>query len=346
MRKTPLVALLFILLFSAGLSAQDMAVATVRLERTEPISEKQLEDAATIYAQQKGAPLTEEEKKQLLEQMVDQALINQAAAADRDVTVTDAEIREASMRLVSQQLQAMGQLPPGGVITDENQYRQVVVQMGESVENFEAQVRNQLLAEKYISTKNAASFQAIGPASPEELEAAYSARISEFAISDSVWFEHIYFKTAGLSSQDAQAKRAKAQEVHQKLMNTSATFADLMASESEDQVSLGRGVPLGPLAKGDTTISQAYGQDFVDALFSMDIGDVSDVLKSNAGYHIVRLTRKEAARLLTLEETEVRNYLEQLIYANKFQEAFAQAVTLTTAELREKATIRYFGEYR
>lgn len=345
MRKRFLI-IAIILLVAVSLTAQDMAVATVRLEKTEPVSGRQLEQTIQAIEQQQGRLLSDVEKKEILDQLIDQVLVIQAAEADRNVDVSTDEVEQAAMRLLSQQLQAMGAIPPGAVLTDKIQYRQVVEQQGVSVQEYEKTVRNQLLAEKYITSSNQALFQAIGPASADEINVEYQRRVAEFVVSDSVWFNHIFFETQGLSPGDARAKEQKAREVHRKLMNSGSTFAELVATESEDEVSKARGGLIGPVMKGDNVAEQLYGPDFMNTVFGIVVGGVSDVLKSNVGYHIVQITEKKAAQLLPKEDNEVRAYLEQLIYAEKYQRKFDEATQAVVATLRDRATINYFGDYR
>lgn len=345
MRKI-LISAILVLSAVTMLTAQDMAVATVRLERTEPVSGQQLEKTINAIEQQQGQSLSAEDRKEVLDQLIDQVLVIQAAEADRNVSISDEEIEQAGMRLLSQQLQSVGAIPPGAQLTDKQQYHQVVEQQGISIEEYEKTIRNQLLAEKYITSSDQAAFQAIGPPTAEELNAEYQRRVSEFVVSDSVWFNHIFFNTKDLSPGDARVKGETAQEALRKLMNTSATFSQLVASESEDNVSKARGGLIGPVMKGDAVAEQLYGSVFMSKLFTMNVGDVSDVMKSNVGYHILQITEKKAAQLLPQEDPEVRSYLEQILYAEKYQQTFDEVTQKTIAGLRDRATINYFGEYR
>jgi parvulin-like peptidyl-prolyl isomerase len=328
------------------LPAQDMAVATVRLEKTEPISGKQLQQTVVALEKQQGRTLTAAQKKEVLDQLIDQLLVIQAASADRTVVVTQEEVQQASMRLLSQQLQAAGAIPPGAVLTDKMQYKQVIEQQGISVEEFEKTVRNQILAERYITSRDQQAFQSIGKATPAEFNAEYQRRVSEFVVSDSVWFNHIFFETQGLPPADVKAKQAKATEVHRRLMNSGATFPDLVAQESEDKVSKTRGGLIGPVMEGDQVALQLYGADFMAKAFALNVGEVSPVLKSNVGYHIIKITEKKSAQLLPKEDPEVKAYLEQIIYAGKYQKKFDEVSQKVIKDLRGRATINYFGEYK
>jgi len=323
-----------------------MAAATVRLERTEPISSKQMQQAFTVLEQQLGRSLSTDEKKEVLDQVIDQMLIVQAAEADKSIIISDDDVRQAAIRLLSQQLQSVGAIPPGAILTDDQQYRQVIEQQGANVEEFEKTVREQLLAEKYILSRDQVAFQNIDTASPEELSAEYQRNIEEFVVRDSVWFKHIFFETKGLAVDESRTKQAKAVEVHRRLMNSSATFTDLVRLESDDEASRTRDGLIGPLMEGDQVSMQLYGSDFIAQVFSLDVGDVSEVLKSNLGYHIVEITKKRSAQLLPEDDPEVKAYLEQVVYASKYQKKFEEVIQRVIKELRERAVINYFGDYQ
>ncbi len=328
------------------LPAQDMAIATVRYKRTEPVSGKKLDQMIETLEIQQGRKLTMEEKKTILESLIDQMLIHQAAEADRRITVTSEEVEQAGLRLISQQLTSVGALPPGAVLTDRNQYKQIIKQQGLTLEEFESTVQKQLLAEKYVSFHGREEFQNIEPASDEDISAEYQRRVQEFVVSDSVWFNQIFFDTRSLSPAETNQKRRKADEVHRQLLNTSATFIDLVAAESEDEVSRARGGKIGPLMKGDEVARQLYGSEFINSVFKMNVDDVSGVLKSKVGFHIIQITEKKAAQLLPKDSAEVRTYLQQLIFAERYQRKFDEIAEGILEDIRAQSTINYFGEYK
>lgn|GEM_PF-676175 len=334
-------------LFVSALAAQDMAVATVRLERTEPISSHKLDRIIKTIEQQQGRTLTMAEKKAVLNQLIDEVIILQAAEADSKVSVSPADIEEAGMTLLSQQLALLGYLPPGAVLTDKQQYRQVVEEQGISVEEYEKTVHDQLLVERYIALNNEETFKSIPPATEEELSSEYQRRLSEFVIKDSVWFSHIFFDTTGSSgSEESGAKSEKAREVYNRLINTSATFEELVISESEDLDFRVRGKSVGPVMAGDEVVDQLYGSEFIASIFDLEVGEVSKVLKSNLGYHIVKITEKKPAQLLPEDNSEVRSYLKNVIYAAQYQKVFDRVAREAIAGLKERATINYFGDYK
>lgn len=328
-----------------GLFAQDRAVVTVRNTKTEAIAESELNYNISVLEQQAGTALPQAQKKLILEQMIDGILLVQEAEADRSITASGEEISQASMGLLSQQLQMAGEIPPGAMITDQSMYLQIAAQAGINVAEFESTVRKQILVEKLVAAREAEALRNIPRPTEAELSVEYQKRIQEFVMADSVWFKQIFFRTQGLSTEDARAKGEKARDVYRRLMNTSVSFEELVAGESEDEQSRATGGETGPIMQGDPLALQIFGLAFVDRVFAMGIGETSEPIQSAAGYHIVRITRKESAQLLPQTDPEVRAYLERAVYAMKFQIAFDEARSRIAESIRETATIRYIGEY-
>lgn len=118
---------------------------------------------------------------------------------------------------------------------------------------------------------------------------------------------------------DAQAK-AHAEELRKKIAG-GADFAALAKAESFDTVSGGKGGDLGAFGRGDMV------PEFEQAVFTAKPGEVTPVVKTEFGYHIIQVQSRDAAPL-----TEVRPQLEQrlkqtLLQARLDQMKTAQAVT-------------------
>ncbi len=344
MRKI-LILVLLLSLATTGLFAQNVAAATVRLLKTEPISSSELIANIAEAERQYGQAMLQEQKKQILEEMINTMLLVQEAEGDKTIVVTGDEVSQNSMRLLSQQLQMAGGLAPGAIITDRATYLQIASQTNLNINDFEAMVRKQTLAEKLIMTRGADKFNSIGSATDSELSEIYQEHVQEFVMSDSVWFNHIFFDIQGLSPELVRSKADKAKDVYRTLMNTSVTFGELVVQESEDETSKGTGGLTGPIMKGEPISQQVFGQEFLNTVFSLDVGDVSEPLLSGRGYHIVEITRKEPARLLTQDEPEVRQYLDSLAKADKYQMTFEEVRDDLLVDLRDRATVRYIGEY-
>jgi peptidyl-prolyl cis-trans isomerase D len=103
---------------------------------------------------------------------------------------------------------------------------------------------------------------------------------------------HILFSVTD-PAKDAEV-RAKAQEVL-KQIQAGGDFAALAQKHSEDIGSAERGGYLGPLQRGQ----MVQAQEFEDAAFSLKPGEVSDLVRTDFGYHIIKVLSHETP---TLEE--------------------------------------------
>lgn len=109
------------------------------------------------------------------------------------------------------------------------------------------------------------------------------------------------------SEQDSAEVEAKAQALLQQLKD-GADFADLAKTESADTFSAENGGVLDWLAEGDVD------PEFERVAFSMQqTGELSQVIKSAYGYHIIKLVAFEPAQIKTLAEvsTEIADSIKQ-----------------------------------
>lgn len=88
------------------------------------------------------------------------------------------------------------------------------------------------------------------------------------------------------SSQDDAQSKQKAEEVLSKLKNSNVGFEDLAREYSEDPSTRDQGGDLGTFSKG--TMVPA----FEEAAFSLEKGQISDLVKTDYGYHIIKVEDK------------------------------------------------------
>lgn len=119
------------------------------------------------------------------------------------------------------------------------------------------------------------------------------------------------------------------------LLKGGADFAELAKNYSIDTASATYGGELGYFGKG-TMIPE-----FEDAAFGLEIGEVSEPIKSKFGYHIIKLTDKKPAEEAKLDE-KTRALIELSLFNEKW-DANKEAVNEYLAALTGKAEIKRFN---
>ena len=136
------------------------------------------------------------------------------------------------------------------------------------------------------------------------------------------------------ASKDAPAaERAKAKSQAQELLaqvrKAPDQFAELAKKNSQDKGSAVNGGDLDFFARG------AMVKPFEDAAFSMKKGDISDVVESDFGYHIIRLTDIKAPKQRSFEE--MRAGIEADLKTQQAQRKFAESAEAFTNAVYEQA---------
>jgi peptidyl-prolyl cis-trans isomerase D len=146
-----------------------------------------------------------------------------------------------------------------------------------------------------------------------DVEKEYKNNEEQYKTPEQVRASHILLKTEG---KDDAAVKAKAEEIL-KQAKGGADFAELAKKNSEDEASAKNGGDLDYFGKGRMV------PEFDAAVFAMQPGQISDLVKTQYGYHIIKLVDKKPAT--TRPYAQVQQQLhDQLAY----QRAQAQAADL------------------
>jgi peptidyl-prolyl cis-trans isomerase SurA len=131
----------------------DKPAATVRLTKTESITVSVLQKTASAMEAQAKRSLTLDERKQLLDALVGNMLILQAAARD-NVLVSDAEMKTS----IAEYQRQMGQMAGLGRSMTDVELQQYVKSNGITYEAFQKQLRDQQTVLDYVRKKKPAVF--------------------------------------------------------------------------------------------------------------------------------------------------------------------------------------------
>jgi len=148
--------------------------------------------------------------------------------------------------------------------------------------------------------------------SDADLQAYYDANSSRYQEEERRRVSHILLESAD----DNAEVKAKAEALLVKLQ-AGADFAELAKKESADSVSAENGGDLDFITKG------VMEPEFEAAAYALaKSGDLSAVVKTSFGYHIIKLTDIEAAKVKTLDE--VKAQIAEAVAKEKAAEKFAE----------------------
>src|SRR5689334_7083002 len=136
--------------------------------------------------------------------------------------------------------------------------------------------------------------------SDAELEAFYKQNLSQYQQPAQVRASHILFKTEG---KDEAAVKAKAEEVLKMAKAPNADFAALAKKYSEDESNASNGGDLDYFGRGRMV------PEFENAAFAMKNGEISDLVKTAFGFHIIKVVdnKPEAKRPLAEVKAEIED---------------------------------------
>ena len=142
---------------------------------------------------------------------------------------------------------------------------------------------------------------------PQEVEARYRENLQTYSTPEQVRASHILFKT---ENKDEAAVRKQAEAVLA-LVKKGGDFAALAKQYSEDEASKDKGGDV------DYFSRERMVAEFSDAAWALSPGQVSDLVKSQFGFHIIKVVDKRAAKTQTLDE--VRPQIEDQLRWEKAQ---------------------------
>lgn len=208
------------------------------------------------------------------------------------------------------------------------------------------EIPQQIRAEYVVLSREALAEQI--SVSPEEIKSAYDKNAKNYETPEERRASHILIQSAADAPEAEQkAARARIDGILQQVKKNPADFAKLAKEHSQDPGSGQKGGDLGFFPRG------AMVKAFEDAVFSMKVNQVSDVVRSEFGYHIIRLTDIKPGKMRSLEEARdsIAAELKSQVAARKFAEAaeafsntvYEQADSLKPAAEKFKLTIRQTG---
>lgn len=179
----------------------------------------------------------------------------------------------------------------------------------------------------------------------EEVAKFYKENEKDFFVPESAKLRHIFIQVAATASaKEKEQGRLKAAGLLQRLQK-GEDFAKLAAEASEDADTAKKGGDLGRVSPGKTN-----SEEFEKAAFALKPGEISDIVQSPYGYHIIKSDEKQERRIIPLEEAKpqivellqkeletkkARDFMEKMAKENGL-EVYADRITGKTEEPGKK----------
>ena len=278
----------------------------------EAISGKDLDDAVRAIAGRAG-PIPPDERDRVyrgvLDNMIGYRLMIQEAKA-RKITVADADVD-------AQVAQIRAQFP------SDAQFQQALTAQRTTLEAVRSDARDGMSADKLVESEIAGKVAV----KPEAVTDFYQKNQDKFQQGPRVRASHILIGIPqGADAATKQQAKAKADALLKDL-KAGKDFAAAAKENSQDPGSAPNGGDLGYFEQGQMV------PPFEQAAFALKPGEMSEVVETQFGYHIIKVADKQESKVVPLEEAkgQIEEYLTQ-------QNRHAQTELFVNA-LRAKAKV-------
>jgi len=163
-----------------------------------------------------------------------------------------------------------------------------------------------------------------------DIKSYYDQNAARYAVPEQRRASHILILARKDESDEAKAAaKTKAEQILAQVRENPRGFAQLAKANSQDPGSAANGGDLGLFAKGSMV------KPFEDAAFNLKQGEISDLVQTDFGYHIITVTGIKPAKARPL--TEVKNEIETDIKKQLFAKKYAEMAETFTNTVYEQA---------
>jgi len=166
--------------------------------------------------------------------------------------------------------------------------------------------------------------------SDDDLQRFYAENLSRYTAAEERRASHILIKAdKDMAAAERQKARAKADALLEQVRKSPGEFAELARKNSDDPGSAERGGDLDFFSRG------AMVKPFDDAVFAMKPGEISNVVESEFGFHIIQLTGQRGGEKKSFDA--VRAEIEAEVKKQLAQKRYAEAAEQFTNTVYEQA---------
>ncbi len=228
--------------------------------------------------------LSEDQKLEGYRQILNDMIIDQLLGEkSKEVAVEESEIQEALKEVQGQ-------------FGTTEEFETALSTSGESLESVTSEIKSNLQKRKWIEER-VADTEKVEEA---EVQTYYNENPERFAAPETVRASHILLSIdAEATPEVVTAKEAEIKAL-QKQIEEGADFAELAKEHSDDPGSKVNGGDLDFFSK-DRMVPE-----FAEAAFALQPGELSDPVRTQFGYHLIKVTDRREARTIPFDEVKER----------------------------------------
>jgi peptidyl-prolyl cis-trans isomerase C len=250
-------------------------------------------------------------EKSVLESLIDRELISQEAQKE-GYKVENAQVDQRMKEL-------QGRFP------SQTDFQAALGQMGLSEDDLRSQIKRELTLQQFIDKK----FAPEAVVTDEKAKTYYETHPEAFMQPEQVRARHILIKVEPGASETEKAASLKKLADIQGRVKKGEDFAKL-ATEFSDGPSKTKGGDLGYFRRGQMV------KPFENAAFALKPGEVSDIVETQFGYHLIKSVDKKPESKIAYEEVKAR--LKEYLKQEKIRELIRSYIQ----ELKTKAKVERF----
>ena len=165
--------------------------------------------------------------------------------------------------------------------------------------------------------------------SKEDIERNYNAQLGKYTTPEQIRASHVLLTTEG---KDDAAVRAQAEQVL-KEAKSGGDFAALAKKYSQDESNAQQGGDLDYFTRGRMVAA------FDTAAFALAPGEISDLVKTEFGYHIIKMTDRKPAIVRPVSDPDVYKEIESQLLRDQAEAQAAEHAEALVAEAKTPAAL-------
>jgi peptidyl-prolyl cis-trans isomerase C len=283
----------------------------------EDITRGEILELVNAAMQQMGGRIQPQQMQQVQGQMYERfkndlitKKLMDAAVATADIEVTTADVTEALENIKSS-------IPEGQTLET------ALAAQGMTLDKLTESIKGDMATRKFMDEKTVG----VVPATEVEVKEFYDANPDNFKKPESVSASHILVKFDETDTDATKAeKKANLEKIRTDIISETIVFEDA-AKEHSGCPSGAQGGSLGTFGKGQMV------PEFEVAAFTQEIDEVGDVIETQFGYHIIKVSDRAEAGVVDFDEAKVQ--ITEYLTNQKKQQVVADYLK----SLRDAATI-------